>query len=159
MSEENVQTMADSFGYLFLLSRRFEYITDQILKRDGLTTKQLLVLIAITRGFTEPPSVSQIAESLSTSHQNVKQITTLLEKKGFVKLVRDEKDKRRWLLSVTKKNQEYWDSKAEEQMAAMSSLFQPLTANEVMQFHKLILKLFEGTEEVYAKSRVESNLE
>jgi len=159
MSEEYVQAMTDSFGYLFLLSRRFEYITDRILKKDGLTTKQLLVLIGIVRGFSEPPSVSQVADLLSTSHQNVKQIASQLEKRDFVKMVRDEKDKRRWLLTATKKNQEYWDSKAEEHMTAILSLFQSLDANEVVLLYKLIMKLVDGSEQVYAKAREESNLE
>jgi DNA-binding MarR family transcriptional regulator len=155
MSEEFSQTMADSFGYLFLLSRRFEYITDRVLRKDGLTTKQLLVLIGIGSGFTEPPAVSQVAELLSTGHQNVKAIATKLEKRGFVKMVRDDKDKRRWLLTLTPKNQEYWDSRFKEHSAAMLSLFKSLTPSEVQQFHRLVQKLIEGTEEVYRNSRAD----
>ena len=156
MSEEFSQAMADSFGYLFLLSRRFEYITDRVLRKNGLTTKQLLVLIGIGRGFTEPPSVSQIAELLGTGHQNVKAIAAKLEKRGFVKMVRDEKDKRRWLLTLTPKNQEYWDTRFQEHKAAMLSLFESITPSEVQQLHKLVQKLIEGTEEVYRNSRAES---
>jgi len=152
MSEEFVQAMADSFGYLFLLSRRFEYVTDQVLKRDGLTTKQLLVLIVVTKGFDKLPSVSEVANVLSTSHQNVKQIAKQLEKRGFIKLVRDEEDRRKWLLTVTKQSQEYWDSKTEEHSAAMLSLFHALTPREVEHFYRLIRKLIEGTEEVYLES-------
>ena len=156
MSEEYIQAMADSFGYLFLLSRRFEYITDQILKKDGLTTKQLLLLIAISRGFSEPPSVSQVADILSTGHQNIKQIANQLEKKGFIKLVRDENDRRKWIFTITNKNHEYWDSKAKEHTQAMFSLFQTLTPSEVDQFSKLVMKLVEGTDEAYKQSRSES---
>ena len=144
--------MADSFGYLFLLSRRFEYITDRVLKEDGLTTKQLLVLIGIGSGFTEPPSVSQVAELLSTSHQNVKAMANNLEKMGFVKMVRDEKDKRKWLLTLTPKNQEYWESRFQKHSAAMLSLFESLTPSEVQQFQSLVQKLIEGTEEIYRNS-------
>lgn len=149
--------MADSFGYLFLLSRRFEYITDQILKKDGLTTKQLLFLITISsRASPEPPSISQIADILCTGHQNVKQIATQLDKKGFIKMVRDEHDKRRWLLTTTKKNQDYWDSKAQEHTAAMFSLFRSLTQKEVQDFYNLLLKLYENTEEIYTQARMDT---
>lgn len=158
MSEEFSQTMADTFGYLFILSRRFEYITDRVLSKDGLTTKQLLVLIGIYGGFTEPPSVSQVAELLSTSHQNVKAIATKLEESGFVKMVRDAKDKRRWLLTLTPKNQEYWDSRFPEHSAAMFSLFKSLSPNEIQQLYRIILKLIEGTKEVYKQSRTENSL-
>jgi len=159
MSKEFSQTMADSFGYLFLLSRRFEYITDRVLKRDGLTTKQLLVLIGIGSGFTEPPSVSQVAEFLSTSHQNVKQIATQLERREFIKMVRDENDKRRWLLTLTQKNQEFWNSRFPEHSAAMISLFGSLNPDEIQQFYRLIVKLVEGSEEVYRQSRAQSSPE
>ncbi|MFX0056083.1 MAG: MarR family winged helix-turn-helix transcriptional regulator [Promethearchaeota archaeon] len=159
MSEEFSQTMADSFGYLFILSRRFEYITDKILRRDGLTTKQLLVLMAIGHGFTSPPSVSEVAELLSTSHQNVKAIANNLEKRGFVKMIRDEKDKRRWLLILTPRNQEYWDSRFPEHSAAMFSLFKSLSPSEIQQLHGLVVKLIEGTEEVYEQAREKISLE
>jgi len=152
MSKEFSQTMADSFGYLFLLCRRFEYITDSILKEDGLTTKQLLVLIGIGSGFTEPPSVSQVAELLSTGHQNVKAIANKLEERGFVKMVRDKKDKRKWLLTLTSKNQEFWNSRFQKHSAAMLSLFESLTPSEVQQFQSFLQKLIEGTEEVYRNS-------
>ncbi len=144
--------MADSFGYLFLLCRRFEYITDRVLKEDGLTTKQLLVLIGIGSGFTEPPSISQVAELLSTGHQNVKAIANNLEKRGFVKMVRDEKDMRKWLLTLTSKNQEFWNSRFPKHSAAMLSLFESLTLSEVQQFQSFLQKLIEGTEEVYQNS-------
>ena len=90
MNEMIVRDMADSFGYIFLLSRRFEYITDQVLVKDDLTTKQLLALIAIEEGFETLPSITQLAEVLSTTHQNIKKIALQLEKKGFVEIIKDE---------------------------------------------------------------------
>ena len=141
--------IAESFGYLFLLSRRFEYITDSILKKDGLTTKQLLTLIVISRGLEETPSISQVAEMLSTSHQNVKQIAHQLEKKGFLEMARDENDRRRWLLQVTEKNQEFWDSREQEHGKAMHSLFASLSDQELRQFYKILTKLIESTESIY----------
>ncbi|UCE11724.1 MAG: MarR family transcriptional regulator [Candidatus Thorarchaeota archaeon] len=145
--------MSESFGYLFLLSRRFEYITDSVLKKDGLTTKQLLTLIVIQRGFEETPSISQVAEMISTSHQNVKQIAHQLEKRGFVEMVRDERDRRRWLLRLTENNQSFWDSREREHQEAMSSLFESLSDREVSQFHRILAKLIGETEQVYEQAR------
>lgn len=137
--------MTESFGLLFLLSRRFEYITDQVLKKDNLTTKQLLVLIAIQGGFQSSPSISEVADLLSTSHQNVKQIAQQLEKKDFVGMVRDEKDRRRWILRLTKKNQEYWDSRFQEHVMAMKSLFKSLNSKEIQALHSIFVKLAEDS--------------
>ncbi|MBY8998651.1 MAG: hypothetical protein KGD60_13055, partial [Candidatus Thorarchaeota archaeon] len=69
MSEETVQRMADAFAMVFLLSQRFEYITNKVLEPDGLTTKQFLTIAVIERGFDPPPSISQVGDYLSTSHQ------------------------------------------------------------------------------------------
>ena len=147
------RAMADSFGYLFLLSRRFEYITDQILAKDDLTTKQLLALIAIEGGGETLPSISQVARILSTSHQNVKKIALQLEKKGFVKIVKDEEDKRRSLLQTTQKNREYWDSRASEHLRAIQNLFTSLNQDELLTFHRILKKLLEGVEILHEEAR------
>ncbi|MGY5872221.1 MAG: MarR family transcriptional regulator [Candidatus Thorarchaeota archaeon] len=153
MNELNVQDMVESFGFIFLLSRRFEYVTDQALAKDELTTKQLLTLIAIERGFQTIPSISQVAEVLSTTHQNVKKIALQLEKKKFIEIVRDENDKRRLLLKTTERNQEYWSSRASEHLQAIQDLFSPLSANEIHSFNLLLKKLLEGIEVIHRDAR------
>ena len=153
MNESNVQDMVESFGFIFLLSRRFEYVTDQVLSKDGLTTKQLLALIAIERGFETPPSISQVADVLSTTHQNMKKIALQLEKKEFIEIIRDEKDKRRSLLKTTRKNQEYWESRVGEHLQAIQGLFSSLSANEVHSFSIILKKLLEGIEVVHKDAR------
>ncbi len=138
--------MTDAFGFVFLLSRRFEYITDQVLAQDGLTTKQLLTLIAIEEGFETLPSITQVAEVLSTTHQNIKKIALQLKKKGFVEIVKDEQDKRRSLLKTTKKSKDYWDSRAQEHMRAIQSLFESLSNDEIHTFSILLKKLVKSVE-------------
>ena len=141
-----MQDMVESFGFIFLLSKRFEYITDQALAKDELTTKQLLTLIAIERGFQTIPSISQVADVLSTTHQNVKKIALQLEKKKFIEIVRDKNDKRRLLLKTTQRNQEYWDSRAPEHLQAIQDLFNPLSVDEIHSFNLLLKKLIEGVD-------------
>ncbi len=153
VNQETMTKIAESFGQFFLLSRRFEYITDSILKKDGLTTKQWLTLAVISRVFDEMPSISQVAELLSTSHQNIKQIAHQLEKRGFLEMARDENDKRRWLLRVTQKNQEFWDSREQDHAKAVLSLFAPLSDREVRQFHRILVKLIDGTESIYKAAK------
>lgn len=148
-----MQRLADAFAMVFLLSQRFEYITNKVLEPDGLTTKQFLTIAVIERGFESPPSVSQVGDYLSTSHQNVKQIAEQLQRKGFIKIEKDPNDRRRLLLKVTKKNREYWDSKAPEHIVEVKRLFDSLTQEEVDMFYTLITKLIEGTSDVYRDAR------
>jgi DNA-binding MarR family transcriptional regulator len=103
--KKETRKLAEIFGYLFVLSQRFKYISDSFLKKDNLTTKQLLMLIAIGNVFDSDPSVSEVAEVFSTSHQNVTQIALNLQKHGFVEIVKDERDRRRRLLKLTEENE------------------------------------------------------
>jgi DNA-binding MarR family transcriptional regulator len=137
--------MADTFAMVFLLSQRFEYIANKSLSKDGLTTKQFLTIATIEKGFYSPPSVSQVGDILSTSHQNVKQIAEQLQRKGFIQIEKDPNDRRRLLLKVTKKNREYWDIKAEEHIAVIRGLFESLTQKEIDMFYALISKLVKST--------------
>ncbi len=153
MKEETRQKMFESFARLFLLSHRLEYISDQELKKDDLTVKQFLTIAVIEKMFDEPPSISQVAEALSTTHQNVKQIANQLDRKGFIKIERDERDKRRLLLKVTRKNKEYWESRAEEHERFITSLFSSLNDDEIHMWYSIIMKLLEHTEQAYRNAR------
>ena len=154
MNKSNVQDMLDSFGYIFLLSHRFEYLTDSVLAVDNLTTKQLLALIAIEEGFEEPPSISQVAEVLSTTHQNVKKLALQLERKGFIEIFKDERDRRRSLMKTTQKNREYWESRATEHLGAIQSLFTSLSSEELSTFTILLKKLLEGVDVLHIEMNV-----
>jgi len=138
---------------LLLLSHRIEYITDSELKKDGLTTKQFLVVAGIERLFDHSPSISELAEALSTTHQNIKQIALQLENKGFIWIKKDEKDKRTWRLKVTDKNKEYWQSRALEHESVIRSLFASLSDNEIQSFYMLLSKLLTETDATYKKWR------
>jgi len=152
MTEIN-EPRIDSFPLLLFLCHRLEYIADSELKKDDLTTKQYLTVVVIENLYSHPPSISELAESLSTTHQNIKQIALQLQKKGFIKIDRDENDKRTWRLNVTEKNKAYWRSRAKEHEAIVRSFFASLTDNEIQTFSALLLRLIMGTNETYRKFR------
>lgn len=153
MKEDLERKMFDAFALLLLLSHRFEYIADNELQKDGLTSKQFLTLAAIERGFDHAPSISEVAASLSTTHQNIKQIALQLKKKGFIRIEKDPGDRRRWALKVTEKNREYWDSRAEIHGELVRSFFSSLSGNETKNFHALISKLLANTDSIYRNAR------
>ncbi len=153
MQDETKTKMFDAYALLFLLSHRFEYLTDKELAKDGLTTKQFLTIVTIGKAFGYAPSLKEVAAVLSTSHQNVKQIALQLVKKGFIKIEEDEQDKRKLVLKLTQKNKEYWDSTAQRHEATISSMFNALNDEEIQVFHRLISKLLASTDIVYKKAR------
>jgi len=131
------------FGNIFLMSRKLEYVVDKELAGDNLTTKQFLTIAVIEKMFGNdyPPSVNQVAEKLSTSHQNVKQIVDQLEKKGFLISERDEKDKRILRLKLTEKNRIFWESRAKRSEEFVMSLFSSFSEREIEEFYFLTRKL------------------
>lgn len=152
MSKET-RRLAEVFGYLFVFCQRLEYIADSFLKKDNLTTKQLLTLIAIGNAFQSPPSFSEVADVLSTSYQNVKQIALHLEKRGFVEIVKDQKDRRRKLLKLTQVNDEFWEEREQENYENMTKLFSYLTKNEIAELDRLLTKSLTGIHPLYKEIR------
>ncbi|WP_448061188.1 MarR family winged helix-turn-helix transcriptional regulator [Cellulomonas hominis] len=95
---------AELFGMLFLLSQHISRGADEALARHGLTGRQWLLLVVLTRAFpTETPTLSQAAEVYGTSRQNVKQIALQLQARGFVELRPDPSDGRITRLGLTPK--------------------------------------------------------
>lgn len=129
----------DVFTKIFLLSLRLENIGNRTLKMDLLTIKQFL-LIASIESFDEPPSIREVANMVSTSHQNVKEIADRLEKRGFIRIEQDEKDKRILRLKTTEKNARYWASRLDEHEDVIFAMFNPFTDREIHTFKVLINK-------------------
>jgi len=129
------------FGKIFFLSNRLEYLGDNDLRKDGLTTKQWQLIAVTGKYFAYPPSVSEVAEVLSTTHQNIKQIALKLQEKGFISIEKDEKDRRVLRLRLTEKNRKYWESKSNEDVVFINSLFSALTEKEIQELYALLNKL------------------
>jgi len=143
----------DLFGQIFYLGNRMQYIVDAELRKDGLTTKQFLMVAAIEKLFDRPPSLNEVADVLSTSHQNARQLVNQLERKGFIEVTRDEKDRRVLRLGLTEKNRQYWDSRAGVHAAFVLSLFDSLDEDEIVTFHGLFRKLLDRVDALYNETK------
>lgn len=53
------------------------------------------------KAFDHYPSIQEVADVLSTTHQNAKQLATQLESRGFLKIERDNDNRRILRLRVT----------------------------------------------------------
>ena len=137
------------FGKIFFMSNRLEYLGDNELRKDDLTTKQWQLIAVTGKYFTYPPSVSEVAEVLSTTHQNVKQIALKLQEKGLISIEKDEKDKRVLRLRITEKNRRYWESKASEDVVFISSLFNEMTDKEIQDLFFLLNKVQKNIDSKY----------
>ncbi len=125
----------------FLVAQRWRYIVEKELEPDGITAKQWLMAIVVASGFKSPPSIQEVADALSTTHQNVKQIAASMERRGFMRMERDEKNRRIIRLNVTDRCLGLFKKREEEDVKAILRLFDGLTDGEVNALFSIIAKI------------------
>lgn len=126
---------------LFLIQQRWSYTISKEFQKDQITTKQWLMLIVVASAFNHDPSMKEVADAMSITHQNVKQLATRLEKAGFLKIERDPKNKRILRLKSTEKSFQYWQSREEEHAKSIATYFNGLDDVEVESLFKIMGKL------------------
>lgn len=124
------QRMYMIIQHLFISALKLEQLMNKDLNKDGLTVKQFHLLWTVGN-FDHYPSIKEAAGELGTSHQNVKQMALQLEKKGFLRLEKDSKDKRIYRLKTTQANNNYWKMKATEHDRSVREIFSGLSDEEL----------------------------
>ncbi len=107
-------------GLLSAFENRFQAVADNAMKE--ISWKQFFAVICINL-CKEKPTVKELAEIMGSSHQNVKQILLKLEKKGFVHITVDEKDKRKQRIELTDYCREFCAQNDEMTTMAIGKMF------------------------------------
>lgn len=139
--------------FLFLVQQRWSYIISKELKEDKITTKQWLMMIIIENAFTHAPSMQEVADALSTTHQNVKQLAIRLETREFLKIERDQHNRRILRLKTTDKSREYWEKRFLKDIKTIASLFEDLNDSEVKSLFEILSKLEKISEKLYKEAK------
>jgi len=137
----------------FLIEQRWRYFIDKSMEPDGLTTKQWLMLIVVATGFKTPPSIQEVAEAMSTTHQNVKQVAAGLERGGFMTLERDPDNRRIIRLKVTEKCFAVFKSREESDVKTILYMFENLTDDEMKALFNIIAKMEHRADELYGGAK------
>ncbi|RJS48150.1 MAG: MarR family transcriptional regulator [Methanobacterium sp.] len=138
---------------LFLVQQRWGYVINKIFAEDGITTKQWLMLIIISQAFNHYPSLQEVADAMSTTHQNVKQLASRLEKRGFLTIKRDPHNRRILRLKTTPACQEYWEKRTRDDAQSISALFQGLENEEIKQLFQIMGKLDNISTNLYQQAK------
>lgn len=138
---------------LFLVQQRWSYIISKELADDHITTKQWLMMIVMANAFQNPPSMQEVADAMSTTHQNVKQLATRLEARGFLKIERDPENRRILRLKVTEECQNYWEKRTPEDIKSIKKHFEGLEDEEVKSLFEIMGKLEKLSQNLYEKSK------
>ena len=143
------------FASVFLMAQRWQYVGDQYLAEAGITTKQWLLMAVVVKLFEKPPTISEAAEAMGSSRQNVKQIALKLQTKGFLKIKGDDKDNRILRLKVTKKNKEFWQKRTEQDAQTVEQFFGNLSEKEVRNLFSILIKMNERTQALMKSIQVQ----
>nr|WP_025774977.1 MarR family transcriptional regulator [Clostridium botulinum] len=139
---DNIDKRYRVFGMLFLLSNKLEALGNNFL--GELTTKQWFFMLILMNFFKEPPTLSELALEMGTSHQNAKQIAIKLEEKGFLVVKKDTKDKRVLRLTPTNKIEKYVKLRKDKDHFFIEKFFNVLTKEEVKNIYGSFTKLLDN---------------
>ncbi|MGN1183092.1 MAG: MarR family winged helix-turn-helix transcriptional regulator [Faecalibacillus sp.] len=128
-------------GLLSAFDNRFQAIADKLI--GEMSWKQFFAIICINL-CKESPSIKELAEIMGSSHQNIKQIILKLEKKGFVKIVRDEKDKRKQRIILTNKCIQFCKENDIKSENFMKSMFRHISQEQLSITIQTIIQMEEN---------------
>ena len=144
-SLEGMEDRTFVFGSLFAVANRLETLLDRAFAAYGITSKQWLLLISVQSLFAEPPTISQVAGAMGTSHQNVKQIAKHLERNGFVRLEKDARDARTTRLLLTDACMTFAEETSQAGETFMREAFSGVTDEDARGARSTLLTLWQNT--------------
>ena len=117
------------FGLFFSFANRLQAVGDTFY--DEITCKQFFALICLSLFQDNDPTINELSEVMGSSHQNVKQIISKLENKGFVKVYKDELDKRKQRVCITEKLKNLELKYNEKEKEFMNQLYEGISIHDV----------------------------
>ena len=138
--------MQQTYATLFSLANKIQVKGDNFL--ELLTSRQYMAMVAIAHLPEDETTLNNIAKKLGTTKQSVKQLITIMERKGYVNVVPSRKDKRAINVNITKTGKEVLLVVAEKGIFLLEELFKKLSTEELETMWDLLKKLysFDGQE-------------
>jgi len=128
-------------GLLSAFENRFQAVADNAMKE--ISWKQFFAIICINL-CQDSPTVKELAEIMGSSHQNVKQILLKLEKKGFVEITVDEKDKRKQRIVLTEYCREFCAKNDAAGVNIMKKMFAGVSEEQLQATIQTIIQIEEN---------------
>ena len=123
------------FAMITALANRMQMVGDTFFQE--VTWKQWFVLLGISI-FTTPPTIMQLADTIGTSHQNVKQLLLRLQRAEYVRLEKDPADQRRTLVHLTERFSDFERKYQEESMEFISQMYKGIDEKDILIARKVL---------------------
>ena len=131
-------------GLLSAFENRFQAVADKMM--GEISWKQFFAIIC-TSLCKESPTIKELAEIMGSSHQNVKQILLKLEKKRFVEIAVDEKDKRKQRVILTQYCKEFCEKNNEVAEISMRKMFAGIREEQLKVTIQTIMQIEDNLKE------------
>lgn len=115
-------------GLLSAFDNRYQASADYFMKE--ITWKQFFAIICV-KLCKEPPTLNDLAEIMGSSHQNVKQILLKLERKGFVSMTTDGKDRRKQRVVLTDYCRQFCEKNDAPSQAIIGRIFEGIDEDKL----------------------------
>ena len=125
-------------GLLSAFENRFQNVADSFF--EEITWEQVFAIICINL-CKESPTINELAGVMDSSLQNVKQILIKLEKKGFVEMKIDEKDRRKQRVVTTKKCEDFCKRNAKESEIQINQMYEGISEEQLMATIQTIIQM------------------
>ncbi|MBQ8638974.1 MAG: MarR family transcriptional regulator [Lachnospiraceae bacterium] len=125
-------------GLLSAFDNRFQAMADRTM--EAISWKQFFAIICINL-CKESPTIRELADIMGSSHQNVKQLLLKLEKKGFVKISTDSRDKRKQRVELTDFCLDFCQKNDERSSQIMKCMFQGITEEQLQMTIQTIIQI------------------
>lgn len=133
------------FGLLQSIGNRLQVLGDGFYQE--ITAKQWFLLAALELFPDGPPTLGQLARAMGTSHQNAKQLALKLEAKGYVELLRDERDRRRCRVRATAQSKALCRVYQEKQSAFIGRLFAGCPPGQTQAALAVLRRVFDNMDQ------------
>lgn len=153
---DNMDSMPDQkfiFGGVQVVANQMDTLLERELKEYNLTTKQWLLTIVVQNIFDHDPTLKEVAKSMGSSHQNVKQVALKLEQKGFVVMEKDPHDARITRIKLTDAVDSFGTESQQKSEIFTEKLFDGISDEELTMTRSVIEKLLANLEKMDQESK------
>nr|WP_286946995.1 MarR family transcriptional regulator [Acetobacterium sp. UBA5834] len=141
------------FGGVQVVANQMDTLLERELKEYNLTTKQWLLTIVVQNIFDHDPTLKEVAKSMGSSHQNVKQVALKLEQKGFVVMEKDPHDARITRIKLTDAVDSFGTESQQKSEIFTEKLFDGISDEELAMTRSVIEKLLANLEKMNQESK------
>ena len=121
---------------------RSRMVRDGVIEQTGLTLPDRSTLMVL--GQFEPISARDLSQRMDINPGTISVYVQRLAKRGLVKRIQSEADRRTWGLSLTEAGKAAYRETLEGAAAYTRAFLQPLTVEEQSTLHRLMLRVAEG---------------